>query len=176
MPPTSPSAWPARSATPHRTTPVYEHRNRGLDHGAFIPLMAMYPAADVPVVQVSMPSLNPAALLALGRRLKSMRKEGYLVIGSGFMTHSFATMRQPELMGAVREFDAWAAEAITRRDLDALLDYRTKGPGAAIAHPTADHYVPLLLTLGAGDDEDSTPTSVIEREVMWNSIRSIQAA
>jgi len=158
------------------TTPVYVHRNRGLDHGAFIPLMAMYPAADIPVVQVSMPSLDPAALLALGQRLKSMRAEGYLVIGSGFMTHSFATMRRPELMGHIHEFDTWAADAIARRDVDALLDYRTKGPGAAIAHPTADHFVPLLVTLGAGDDESQTPTSVIEREVMWNSIRSIQAA
>jgi 4,5-DOPA dioxygenase extradiol len=158
------------------TTPVYEHRSRGLDHGAFIPLMAMYPAADVPVVQVSMPSLDPQALLALGRRLKSMREEGYLVIGSGFMTHSFATMRKPELMSHNRDFDTWAADAITRRDIDALLDYKTKGPGARIAHPTADHFVPLLLTLGAGDDESQVPTSVIARETMWNSIRSIQAA
>ena len=158
------------------TTPVYEHRSRGLDHGAFIPLMAMYPAADVPVVQVSMPSLDPQALLALGRRLKSMREEGYLVIGSGFMTHSFATMRQPELMSHNRDFDSWAADAITRRDIDALIDYKTKGPGARIAHPTADHFVPLLLTLGAGDDESRPPVSVIDREVMWNSIRSIQAA
>jgi len=164
------------AGTVSRTTPVYEHPHRGLDHGAFIPLMAMYPAADVPVVQVSMPSLDPQALLALGKRLKSMREEGYLVIGSGFMTHSFATMRRPELMGAVREFDAWASEAIARRDVDALTDYVAKGPGARIAHPTADHFVPLLLTLGAGDDEAHAPTSVIEREVMWNSIRSIQAA
>ena len=158
------------------TTPVYEHRDRGLDHGAFIPLMAMYPAGDVPVVQVSMPSLDPEALLSLGQRLKSMREEGYLVIGSGFMTHSFATMRRPELMGYNREFDAWAADAVTRRDVDALLDFQAKGPGAAIAHPTADHFVPLLLTLGAADDESQTPRSVIARETMWNSIRSIQAA
>jgi 4,5-DOPA dioxygenase extradiol len=158
------------------TTPVYEHRDRGLDHGAFIPLMAMYPAGDVPVVQVSMPSLDPQALLSLGQRLKSMREEGYLVIGSGFMTHSFATMRRPELMGYNREFDAWAADAVARRDVDALLDFQAKGPGAAIAHPTADHFVPLLLTLGAADDESQTPRSVIARETMWNSIRSIQAA
>ena len=158
------------------TTTVHHFPNRGLDHGAFIPLMAMYPAADVPVIQVSMPSLDPHALLALGQRLKSLREEGYLIIGSGFMTHSFATMRQPELMAPVREFDAWAAEAIARRDIDALADYQTKGPGARIAHPTADHFVPLLFTLAAGDDDSHRPTTVIEREVMWNSIRSIQAA
>jgi 4,5-DOPA dioxygenase extradiol len=158
------------------TTTVHHFPTRGLDHGAFIPLMAMYPAADVPVIQVSMPSLDPAALHALGRRLKPLRQEGYLVVGSGFMTHSFAAMRHPELIGPVREFDAWAAEAIARRDIDSLIDFRTKGPGAHIAHPTADHFVPLLLTLSAGDGESDAPRTVIEREVMGNSIRSIQAA
>jgi 4,5-DOPA dioxygenase extradiol len=92
------------------------------------------------------------------------------------MTHSFATMRHPELMGAVREFDAWAAQTIARRDVDALTDYRSKAPGAKIAHPTADHFVPMLLTLGAGDDERSAPEMVIARETMFNSIRSFQAA
>jgi len=158
------------------TTSLHQHPSRGLDHGAFIPLMAMYPAADVPVVQLSMPSLDPTALLNLGTRLKSLREEGFLVIGSGFMTHSFAVMRNPGLVGHTREFDAWAADAIARRDVDALVDYKVKGPGAAIAHPTADHFVPLLLTLGAADDEERPPTTVIEREVFHNSIRSIQAA
>jgi 4,5-DOPA dioxygenase extradiol len=60
--------------------------------------------------------------------------------------------------------------------VDALLDYRAKGPGAAVAHRTADHFVPLLLTLGAGDDESRPPATMIEGETMWNSIRSIQAA
>ncbi len=158
------------------TTTLHQHPSRGLDHGAFIPLMAMFPAADVPVVQLSMPSLDPSALFGLGQRLKSLREEGYLVIGSGFMTHSFAVMRQPSLAVHNLDFDAWAADAIARRDIDALLDYRTKGPGAAIAHPTADHFVPLLLTLGAGDDERRPPTTVIEREFFGNSTRSIQAA
>ncbi|HEX8511182.1 MAG TPA: dioxygenase, partial [Propionibacteriaceae bacterium] len=65
---------------------------------------------------------------------------------------------------------------IGRRDVDALIDYRTKGPNAAIAHPTADHFVPMLLTLGAADDESHTPTTIIDREVFGNSIRSFQAA
>lgn len=69
---------------------MHEFADRGLDHGAFIPLMAMYPAADVPVVQLSMPSLDPSALLQLGTRLRPLREEGILVLGSGFMTHSFA--------------------------------------------------------------------------------------
>ena len=152
---------------------VHRFTDRGLDHGAFIPLMAMYPAADVPVVQLSMPSLEPQALLALGQRLRSLRAEGILIIGSGFMTHSFAVMRDPALVGHTEAFDQWAADAIARGDVDTLIDYRTKAPAAHVAHPTADHYVPLLLTLGAATDADSA-TSVINGARFGNSIRSLQ--
>ncbi len=157
-------------------TTLHQHPTRGLDHGAFIPLMAMYPAADVPVIQLSMPSLDPTALLQLGQRLKPLRDEGYLVIGSGFMTHSFAIMRDPSLIEHTRAFDTWAADAIARRDIDSLIDYRAKALGAQVAHPTADHFVPLLLTLGAGDDESRAPLTPIDREVFGNSARSIQVA
>ncbi|WP_229068923.1 class III extradiol ring-cleavage dioxygenase [Actinoplanes sp. DH11] len=152
---------------------VHQFVDRGLDHGAFIPLMAMYPAADVPVVQVSMPSLDPQALLTLGRRLKELRREGILVIGSGFMTHSFAVMRDPRLTGYNAAFDEWATDAVTRGDVDALTDFRAKAPGVEVAHPTADHYVPLLLTVGAADDP-TTATSAIERMTFGNSIRSLR--
>ena len=158
------------------TTPLHHHVDRGLDHGAFIPLMAMYPAADVPVVQLSMPSLDPEALLALGRRLRSLREEGVLVMGSGFMTHSFAVFRRPELQGHTEAFDEWATDALARSDVDALIDYRRKGPGAAVAHPTADHFVPLLLTLGAGSTPGQSVTTAFEGMWHGNSIRSIQAA
>ncbi|HEX2177415.1 MAG TPA: class III extradiol ring-cleavage dioxygenase [Nocardioidaceae bacterium] len=154
---------------------VHQFTDRGLDHGAFIPLMAMYPAADVPVVQLSMPSLQPQALLALGQRLRSLREEGVLVIGSGFMTHSFSVFRKPELAGHTQAFDQWAADALARGDVDTLMDYQSKAPGVNIAHPTADHYVPLLLTLGAATDTGSA-TTVINRPGAWygNSIRSLQ--
>ncbi|WP_085945593.1 MULTISPECIES: class III extradiol ring-cleavage dioxygenase [unclassified Actinoplanes] len=158
-----------------RTGPVHQFVNRGLDHGAFIPMMAMYPAADVPVVQLSMPSLDPQALLGLGQRLRALRDEGILVIGSGFMTHSFAVMRDPALVGHTRAFDAWAADALARGDVDALTDYRAKAPGADVAHPTADHYVPLLLTLGAAADPASA-VSAIDRIAFGNSIRSVSVA
>jgi len=156
-----------------RTTPVHEFTDRGLDHGAFIPLMAMYPAADVPVVQLSMPSLDPAALLDLGARLRSLREEGVLVLGSGFMTHSFAVFRDPGLAAHTEAFDDWAADALARGDVDALADFRHKAPGAAVAHPTADHYVPLLLTVGAATDPSSA-VSAIDRMVLGNSTRSVQ--
>lgn len=157
------------------TTPIHQYIDRGLDHGAFIPLMAMYPAADVPVVQVSMPSLDPQALLALGQRLTALRDEGILVVGSGFMTHSFAVMRKPDLAGATHAFDAWADDALGRGDVDTLVDFRAKAPGVDVAHPTADHYVPLLLALGAASDPASA-TSAISRMRFGNSTRSIQVA
>nr|BFE72305.1 hypothetical protein GCM10020092_056060 [Actinoplanes digitatis] len=152
---------------------MHQFTDRGLDHGAFIPLMAMYPAADVPVVQLSMPSLDPQALLTLGQRLRGLREEGVLVVGSGFMTHSFAVMRDPGLAGHLEAFDQWAADALTRGDVDALSDYRAKAPGARISHPTADHFVPLLLTIGAATDPAAV-TTAIERMWFGNSIRSVQ--
>ncbi|MBU3066687.1 dioxygenase [Nocardia sp. NEAU-G5] len=177
---TLPYATPDSTDLAHRlestlspATTVHQHPDRGLDHGAFIPLMAMYPAADVPVVQLSMPSLDPAALLEFGAHLRSLRDEGILVIGSGFMTHSFEVFRRPELAAYTKAFDEWAVDALGRGDVDALTDYRRKAPGAAVAHPTADHYVPLLVTVGAASDPGSA-TTTIDRIVMGNSIRSVQ--
>lgn len=153
--------------------PVHQYADRGLDHGAFIPMMGLYPQGDVPVVQVSMPSLNPADLLALGGKLRQLRHEGILVIGSGYMTHSFAVFQRPELKGHLDAFDEWAANAIHAGDVDSLMDYLHKGPGARIAHPTADHFVPLLLAMGAADDP-RTARTVIERIGLSNHIRSIE--
>lgn len=158
-----------------KTTTVHEFSNRGLDHGAFIPLMAMYPAADIPVVQLSMPSLDPAALLSLGQRLRELRNEGVLIVGSGFMTHSFAAIRDPNLNGYTQAFDTWASDALDRGDVDALTDFRERSPDANVAHPTSDHYVPLLLSVGAATDPGSA-VSTIDRMVLGNSIRSLQFA
>lgn len=160
-----------RTLAPDMT--VHQFTDRGLDHGAFIPLMAMYPAADVPVVQLSMPSLDTGALLALGGRLQELREEGVLVLGSGFMTHSFAVFRDPGLAPRLADFDTWVADALARADVDALSDFRRKAPSAAVAHPTAEHFVPLLATIGAATEPGSA-TSAIHRMVMGNSIRSLQ--
>lgn len=155
-----------------RTTTVHEFADRGLDHGAFIPLMAMYPAADIPVVQLSMPALDPGALLSLGARLRPLREEGVLVLGSGFMTHSFAVFGNPALAAHTEAFDQWAADALGRGDVDALADFR-RAPGAQVAHPTSDHYVPLLFTVGAATEPGSA-VSAIDRMVLGNSTRSVQ--
>ncbi|WP_263407272.1 DODA-type extradiol aromatic ring-opening family dioxygenase [Nocardia colli] len=104
-----------------------------------------------------------------------MRAEGILVLGSGFMTHSFAVFRRPELAAETTAFDEWAVDALTRGDVDALTDYRKRAPGAAVAHPSAEHFVPLLLTVGAAEDPAGA-VSAIDRLVLGNSIRSVQLA
>jgi 4,5-DOPA dioxygenase extradiol len=132
------------------------HSERGLDHGAYIPLMVMYPDADVPVLQMSLPSSDPDQLVALGRRLAPLRDEGVLIVGSGFLTHGLPYVDFSDPDGPApawsAEFDAWATEAIERRDLDALADYRRQAPGLRFAHPTVEHFTPLFVTAGAGDD------------------------
>jgi len=138
--------------------PTADDPERGLDHGAYVPLVAMYPEADVPVLQISLPGENPAELFALGRALAPLRDDGVLIVGSGFITHNLRTVVWE---GAVAppswatEFDGWVADALVRRDVDALLDYEKKGPGVQMALPTREHFVPLLVALGAASDGDS---------------------
>lgn len=140
--------------SPHQ--PVADEPTRGLDHGAYVPLVAMYPAADVPVLQVSMPTLDPGALFRLGQALAPLREEGVLLIGSGFITHNLRTLdwsgASPPPAWAV-DFDAWTASALDRHDTGALLDYQRRGPGVRDALPTVEHFVPLLISLGAGEGE-----------------------
>ncbi|MCC6407350.1 MAG: dioxygenase [Planctomycetes bacterium] len=136
--------------------PHVARSERGLDHGAYVPLVAMYPAADVPVLQVSLPTLDTKPLLALGRALAPLRDEGVLIVGSGFLTHNLRRVDwgdSPTTPAWASEFDAWAADALARRDVDALLDFESKAPSAKLALPTTEHYVPLLVALGAAADE-----------------------
>jgi 4,5-DOPA dioxygenase extradiol len=121
---------------------------RGLDHGVYCPLSGMYPSADVPVLQLSLPGLDPKALLAFGRALAPLSDEGVLVIGSGFLTHNLRLMGQGVATWA-KEFDRWTEETLVKRDLDALADFRARAPAAAIAHPTHEHFAPVLVTAGA---------------------------
>ena len=159
-------------------TPVGEEPARGLDHGAYVPLTVMYPQADVPVLQISMPSLNATQLLTLGRQLAPLRDEGVLIMGSGFLTHGlpFLTDFRPDAPppGWSKEFDAWAAETLARGDVDALVDYRRTAPRLPYAHPTVDHFVPLFVALGASLDE--TPRTVIDGYFLGLSKRSVEFA
>ena len=142
--------------------PVAEDPERGLDHGAYVPMVCMYPDADVPVLQVSLPTLEPAELFQLGRALAPLRREGILIVGSGFLTHNLRTMDfNPNATPPVwaTEFDAWTADVLARRDVDALLAYRESAPGVRQALPTHEHFVPVVVALGAAiDDAAATPS------------------
>jgi len=159
-------------------TAVHEHQLRGLDHGAWIPLKVMYPLADVPVLQLSLPSQDPAALLRLGRSLRPLRDHGVLVIGSGFMTHGLPFLTSDMFLGRTvpgwtYDFDAWAAQAIAAGDLDELAAYRNRAPGMPYAHPTPEHFTPLFVTLGAADGLVRT---AIEGTAMGLAKRSVEVA
>jgi len=123
----------------------------GLDHGAWVPLMHLYPAADVPVLQVSQPATrDPRAIFALGEALAPLREAGVLLVGSGTLTHNLYEFRS----GAARdgypaEFAAWVWQRIAAGDVDGLLDYRAQAPHAVRAHPTDEHLMPLFFALGA---------------------------
>lgn len=162
------------------TEPVHEHTSRGLDHGAWVPLKVMYPWADVPVLQLSMPTHDPDRLFALGRRLRPLRDEGVLIIGSGFMTHGlrFATREMFEenrIPGWSVEFDAWVAEALAGGSLDTLASF-DRAPGMPYAHPTVEHFTPLFVALGAATDPEIAPTTVIDDFQFGFAKRSVQFA
>jgi 4,5-DOPA dioxygenase extradiol len=130
---------------------------RGLDHGAYVPLVAMYPEANVPVLQLSLPSLEAKELFEMGRALAPLRKEGVLVVGSGFLTHNMRYAFRPGIPDWAREFDAWAAETLTRRDFDALCDFENRAPAARMALPTTEHFVPVVVAAGAASDGGTEP-------------------
>ncbi|MGZ6095421.1 MAG: DODA-type extradiol aromatic ring-opening family dioxygenase [Polyangiales bacterium] len=134
------------------------NETRGLDHGAFVPLMPMYPAADVPVLQMSIPSMDPTSLFELGKKLAPLRDERVLIVGSGFITHNLRALgpagSPPPSWAA--DFDAWVADVIARRDVDALMGYRSRAPGVAMSLPTHEHFVPLIVAAGAAIDAPMT--------------------
>ena len=129
---------------------------RGLDHGAWVPLRYLFAEADVPVLQVSLPSaIDAAGALRIGQALAPLRGRGVLVIGSGSLTHNLYEFRQhvrdPEY---AQEFAHWVRDAVLRHDVEALVDYRRRAPHAARAHPTEEHYLPLLVAVGASTTDD----------------------
>lgn len=141
-----------KSLFAERALPVAESE-RGLDHGAYVPLLCMYPRADVPVLQLSLPSLEPQELFAFGQALAPLRRDGVLVVGSGFLTHNmhFAFRRSTPAWAV--EFDAWAADVLARGDHDALMDFKMRGPAAETALPTTEHFVPVIVAAGAAAEE-----------------------
>jgi 4,5-DOPA dioxygenase extradiol len=160
--------------------PVHQHTSRGLDHGAWVPLKIMYPAGDIPVLQMSLPTSDPTRLLELGRRLRPLRDEGVLIIGSGFLTHGLPYLTEFRIDAAApgwsTDFDAWAADAMRRGDVNALANYKAEAPGMPYSHPTVEHYTPLFVTLGAATDPEEPGEQVIDGFWMGLSKRSLQVA
>lgn len=160
--------------------PVHQHAGRGLDHGAWVPLKIMYPDADIPVLQMSLPTQDPVRLMALGERLRPLRDEGVLIIGSGFLTHGLPFLTEFRIDAAApgwsTDFDAWAGEALARGDVDELAAYLSKAPGLPYAHPTVEHFTPLFVTLGAATAPDEPGSQVIDGFWMGLSKRSLQVA
>ncbi len=145
---------------------------RPMDHGAWVPLMHLFPQADVPVVQLSLPAdADAAAVYALGQALRPLRDAGVLLVGSGSMTHNlrdFVTGQSGGRLDYVQPFSRWIEERITARDTAALLDWLEQAPQARRAHPTDDHFLPLFFALGAGGP--GTTASYLSREVQYGML------
>jgi 4,5-DOPA dioxygenase extradiol len=130
---------------------------RGLDHGAWVPLRFLYPAADIPVAQLSIqPRLTPEHHYRVGEALRTLREAGVLIIGSGSLTHNLYELRmgaaKPRTEPYALEFQEWVYQAINANDIAALLDYRRRAPQAVRAHPSDEHFLPLFVALGAAGD------------------------
>lgn len=160
------------------TEPLHQAPNRGLDHGAYVPLMIMFPEANIPVLQMSVPTHDPVKLMEIGRRLRPLRDEGVLIIGSGFLTHGlpFTDMSRGSEQAAPgwsADFDSWADEALRNGDIESLLKYR-EAPALRYAHPTVDHLVPMYVTLGLSDNPEAGINSTVEGFWYGLSKRSFQ--
>lgn len=135
---------------------------RGLDHGAWSPLLLVYPQADIPVLQLSLqPDLGPEHHMAIGRALSPLRDEGVLIMATGSLTHNLRRIDRSDsgqIADWAQGFADWMAEKLDARDDAALLDYRARAPQAALNHPTDEHLLPLYVALGA-----ATPGRPAER-------------
>lgn len=130
---------------------------RGLDHGAWLPLRTMYPAADIPVIQLAvMPLATAETHYRLGQLLQPVTERGVLILGSGGLTHNLGDIvgdaADGDALPYVGEFRDWFAKALRRHDLSALFDWRRQAPQAARAHPTTEHLLPLFVALGAAGE------------------------
>lgn len=154
---------------------------RGLDHGAYVPLVEMYPEADVPVLQISMPTLDPRTLFEIGQRLTPLRDQGVLIVGSGFSTHNLREMNwhagpQGHPPSWSTEFDDWLKRALQSKEVDALIDFQRSAPAASLAHPRTEHFAPLFVTLGASVQSGLDSRTEVEGFWFGLSKRSVEFA
>ena len=143
---------------------------RGLDHGAWVPLRYLFPRADVPVFQLSMPyALDPAGALRLGRALLPLRERGVVIIGSGSVTHNLGEFRGPaaENSAYVSEFRDWVRRAVLANATGDLVDYRRLAPHSVRAHPSEEHFLPLLVACGAANGD---PSRVVDGGISYGML------
>jgi 4,5-DOPA dioxygenase extradiol len=131
---------------------------RGLDHGAWVPLLLAYPAADIPVAQIAVqPTRDAAHHRRVGTALRPLRERGVLIVGSGSATHNLSELRRDEPGAPAAPwsdaFADWVAEAVTAGRLDDLLEWQRRAPSAARNHPTPEHFLPFFVALGAGGED-----------------------
>lgn len=140
---------------------------RGLDHGAWVPLLYLYPGADVPVFQVSMPlKLKADSAFAFGKALAPLSEEGVLIVGSGSLTHNLYDVQTGGSNKTyATEFAAWIREVVVSGDWDRLLKALDIAPHARRAHPTAEHFWPLLIAAGAA--LSLQPATVLEGGISY---------
>jgi 4,5-DOPA dioxygenase extradiol len=129
--------------------------HRGLDHGAWVPLMHMYPEADIPVTQLSvLPQAGPAFHFRLGQAIAPLRREGVLVLATGSATHNLSRMGPDGVTPQwAEQFDDWLYRKITGGEVEELLNYRQLAPYSQLAHPTEEHLLPLFVAMGAGGEK-----------------------
>jgi 4,5-DOPA dioxygenase extradiol len=144
---------------------------RGLDHGTWVPLRYLLPREKIPVFQVSLPyDLSAEGAVLLGSALAPLRTDGVLILGSGSLTHNLYELGRVAAhdVAYAAEFAGWVRQHVQRRDVGALVDYRRQAPSAERAHPTAEHFLPLLVALGASDAADDV--RVIEGGMTYGTL------
>ncbi len=149
---------------------------RGMDHGAWIPLMLMYPEADVPATQLSVQvALGCEHHYRIGKALRALRREGVLIIGSGGFTHNLGEVdfhaESTVLPGWGEEFRGWVVRTIEEGRVDDLLNYRSMAPHAARNHPREEHFLPLFTALGAGGRATCIHSSVAYGTLAMDAFR-----
>jgi aromatic ring-opening dioxygenase catalytic subunit (LigB family) len=136
-----------------------ENKERGFDHGTFVPLKLTYPEADMPTVQLSLKrGLDPAEHLAMGRALAPLRDEGVFIVGSGMTFHNLRAFMSPASRPVAESFDAWLREAATSdpQVRDQKLTDWARAPSARAAHPREEHLLPLMVVAGAAGADRGT--------------------
>ncbi len=149
----------------------------GLDHGTWSVLMHVYPDADIPVVQLSMDGTQPMRFhYELGRRLRPLREEGVLIVGSGNIVHNLSAIDFAGKSAAypwAEQFDRAVSDALIRRDHEALIAYQRLAPQAALSVPTSEHYLPLIYIIGLQAEDEALSFPIEGMEMASLSMRSV---